>query len=61
VDLRMDEGSPPAHHYDVEAGPTREVRWTGEVATPKSTYSKMADSAADALGLQLVAAMQMGE
>ena len=60
VDLRLGEGDAPAHHYDVEAGPTREMTWTGEAA-PKNAYAKMADSAADALGRELLTAMQMGE
>lgn len=61
VDVRLGQGDAPAHHYDLEAGPQHEVAWNGEAATPRHAYAKMADAAADALGQELVAAMQMGE
>jgi len=61
VDVRLGAGGVPAHHYDVSAGPSREVTWSGEGATPRHAYAKMADAAADALGQELVAAMHMGE
>ena len=63
VDVRLDGSPAPAHHYDVEARPSRELRWMGPKAgvPPRVTYSRMADSAAEAMGKQIALAMQLGE
>ena len=62
VNLKLGGGaSEPAHHYDVEARPTREVRWNSGAFAPRYAYWQLANDAADVLGERLAVAMQMGE